>query len=84
MPEASLNIADIRTAEYQRLAALDEDVAGPDPVAFFGKWFAEAEAAQITEINAMTLATVDASGVPHARIVLLKGLDQLGFLFLFQ
>lgn len=63
------------------LAALDEETAGSDPVIFFRKWFAEAEASQATEINAMTLATVDATGRPHARIVLLKGLDDNAFVF---
>lgn len=79
MPDLSLNIAGIRK-DY-RLAALDEDTVGHDPLAFFHKWFTEAEAAQITEINAMTLATVDARSIPHARIVLLKGLDAQGFVF---
>ncbi len=74
-----LNIADIRK-DY-KLAALDEETAGSDPLVFFRKWFSEAEAAQITEINAMTLATVDAQMQPHARIVLLKGLDNEGFVF---
>lgn len=78
MPSA-LNIADIRK-EYM-LESLDEETAGHDPVAFFKKWFSEAEAAEITEINAMTLATADAGGAPHARIVLLKGLDETGFVF---
>ncbi len=63
------------------LEALDEEVAGHDPIAFFRKWFSEAEGAQITDINAMTLATVDANAAPHARIVLLKGLDEEGFVF---
>lgn len=61
--------------------ALDEEAAGSDPILFFRKWFTEAEAARITEINAMTLATVDAHHLPHARIVLLKGLDEQGFVF---
>ena len=74
-----LNIADIRK-DY-RLAELNEDIAGDDPIAFFGKWFAEAEASQIEDVNAMTLATVDARNRPHARIVLLKGLTQDGFNF---
>jgi len=63
------------------LEALDEKAAGSDPILFFRKWFTEAEASRITEINAMTLATVDAHNMPHARIVLLKGLDELGFVF---
>lgn len=60
---------------------LDESSAGDDPLAFFGKWFAEAEAAKADEVNAMTLATADAQNRPHARIVLLKGLDEEGFIF---
>ena len=72
-------IADIRT-DY-RLAALDEAMAGDAPIAFFRRWFGEAEAAAITEVNAMTLATVDADGMPRARIVLLKELDDAGFVF---
>lgn len=79
MEKAPLNIADIRQ-DYM-LAALDEETAGHDPLAFFSRWFSEAEQAQITEVNAMTLATVDANMQPHARIVLLKGLDNDGFVF---
>ena len=74
-----VNIAAIRK-DYQ-LAALDEETVGKDPLSFFGKWLAEAEAAQISEVNAMTIATVDAHYKPHARIVLLKGLDENGFVF---
>jgi len=64
-----------------RLAALDESTAGTDPLLFFKHWFSEAEAATIDEVNAMTLATCDSSGKPHARIVLLKGLEDEGFTF---
>lgn len=74
-----VNIAEIRK-DYQ-LAELDETVCGDDPLSFFGKWLAEAESAQISEVNAMTLATVDAASKPHARVVLLKGLDEKGFVF---
>jgi pyridoxamine 5'-phosphate oxidase len=74
----SKNIAHIRK-DYQ-LAALDEQTTGDDPVAFFHKWFTEAEDAKAAEVNAMTLATADKYGKPHARIVLLKGLDT-GFVF---
>jgi pyridoxamine 5'-phosphate oxidase len=63
------------------LAELDEQVTGDDPLAFFRTWFKEAEAAEITEINAMMLATAGTGNIPHARIVLLKGLDDLGFVF---
>ncbi len=58
---------------------LDETAAGDDPFALFSTWYAEAVAAELVEPNAMTLATVDASGRPSARIVLLKGFDRAGF-----
>lgn len=73
------NIADIRK-DYQ-LAALDEAATGDDPLAFFSKWFGEAQTAKVGEVNAFTLATVDADAKPHARIVLLKALDAAGFTF---
>lgn len=79
MPLSSDDIAAIRT-DY-RLAALDETSAGSDPIAFFSKWFEEARIAAIDEVNAMTLATCDSEGRPHARIVLLKGLEEEGFVF---
>lgn len=72
------NIADIRS-DY-RMASLDEETAGNDPLAFFHKWFTEADIANVAEVNAMTLATVDKNNNPHARIVLLKGVDT-GFVF---
>ena len=79
MSLSSAHIAAIRK-DYQ-LAALDETITGNDPLSFFSKWFAEAHAAEAAEVNAMTLATIDAQNRPHARIVLLKGLDEKGFLF---
>lgn len=47
----------------------------------FAQWFAEAEAKEPREANAMTLATASARGVPAARMVLLKGVDERGFVF---
>jgi pyridoxamine 5'-phosphate oxidase len=52
-----------------------------EPMAQFGKWFSQAQSAGLGEPNAMTLATVDNLGRPSARIVLLKGADERGFLF---
>ncbi len=63
------------------LAALDEQTTGDNPIHFFHRWFDEALTAQLTEVNAMTLATVSADGKPHARIVLLKGIEDGGFTF---
>ena len=47
----------------------------------FASWFKAAVESDITEVNAMTLATADANGKPSARIVLLKGFDERGFVF---
>ncbi len=52
-----------------------------DPFDIFDRWFAEAADKEIADPNAMTLATVDAGGMPDARIVLLKGHDRDGFVF---
>jgi pyridoxamine 5'-phosphate oxidase len=52
-----------------------------DPEALFNAWFDEAERTEINDANAMTLATVDGNGMPNARVVLLKGLDNRGFVF---
>lgn len=73
MNSISGHLAQIRQ-DYQK-ATLNEAQAGDDPVSFFKKWLNEAEAAAATEVNAMTLATVDVHGDPDARIVLLKGID---------
>lgn len=52
-----------------------------DPFALFGEWFAEARVKELNDANAMALATVDASGMPDVRMVLLKGYDADGFVF---
>jgi len=73
------DIADIRT-DYQ-LAALDESTVGDDPILFFTRWFIECQKADVDEVNAMTLATVDSENRADARIVLLKGLEEGQFIF---
>jgi len=73
------NIADLRK-EYSMQQLLEKDAAA-DPVLQFEKWWMEAEAAGIPEVNAMTLATASMDAVPSARTVLLKGFDQRGFMF---
>jgi pyridoxamine 5'-phosphate oxidase len=52
-----------------------------DPFEIFRAWFAEAEASEPNDPNAMTLATVGPGGAPSARMVLLKGWDANGFVF---
>lgn len=52
-----------------------------DPIALFGEWMKEAEAHEPNDANAMALATVDASGLPNVRMVLLKGIEDGAFVF---
>ena len=54
---------------------------GRDPFHLFTEWLKEAEAGEPNDPNAMSLATVDAEGRPNVRMVLLKGVDQTGFVF---
>lgn len=74
----------------QTIAALREDYRAKtleltdvhaNPIQQFNEWFQEALDSQIKEANAMTIATVDTQGKPAARIVLLKGFDENGFIF---
>ncbi|MGH2995838.1 MAG: pyridoxal 5'-phosphate synthase, partial [Gaiellaceae bacterium] len=53
----------------------------PDPLVQLARWLEEARAAGLELPEAMTLATADAEGRPSARMVLLKGVDERGFLF---
>ena len=72
-------IADIRK-DYMLQALLEADVAN-NPFEQFGRWWNEAVTSQISEVNAMTLATATKDGIPSARIVLLKGYSDKGFVF---
>jgi pyridoxamine 5'-phosphate oxidase len=75
-----LNIKDLRQ-EYS-LYRLDEESVERNPFLQFKTWFEEAQQAQLAaEPNAMTLATTDECGRPSARIVLLKEVDERGFVF---
>jgi pyridoxamine 5'-phosphate oxidase len=74
-----VNIADLRREYHQ--AALTENDVDPDPLRQFDRWLKEAIAAGLPEPTAMTLATVDDTAKPAARIVLLKGFDKSGFVF---
>lgn len=55
--------------------------AGDNPFALARDWLAEAEAAEINDPNAVALATVDEDGLPNARMVLLKEIEDGGFVF---
>ena len=72
-------IAEIRK-DYSSKSLLEGDVAA-DPIKQFETWWNEALNAKIDEANAMTLATASSDGFPSARIVLLKGFNESGFMF---
>lgn len=75
---------DTRLADLRKdytLQGLTETDADPNPLKQFQKWFDQALEAQLSEPNAMTLATATQDGKPRARIVLLKGFDERGFVF---
>lgn len=72
-------VADIRK-EYSSQTLLENDV-DTNPIQQFKKWWDQALASEILEPNAMTLATASSDGLPSARIVLLKGFDEKGFVF---
>jgi pyridoxamine 5'-phosphate oxidase len=74
-----MNLAELRR-EYTKGGLRRADL-DPNPVVQFQKWFEEALNSQLLEPSAMSLATVDEDGRPSARIVLLKGADERGFLF---
>lgn len=73
------SIADLRR-NYTRDGLL-EDQAPDEPLSLFATWFEQAVTIESTEANAMMLATVDAAGQPHLRTLLLKGVDDRGFVF---
>jgi len=65
----------VSSAEEGEIAPLNE------PIALFKEWFEDARAREPNDPEAMALASVDASGLPNVRMVLLKGVDQRGFVF---
>jgi pyridoxamine 5'-phosphate oxidase len=52
-----------------------------EPLRLFAAWFSDATRSEPADPSAMTLATVDSDGLPNARMVLLKGFDEQGFVF---
>ncbi len=76
---SELNLADLRR-DYIKNGLLESDV-DPDPFRQFSVWFEQAVKSGIMEPNAMSHATVSPDGQPSMRIVLLKGIDDKGFIF---
>jgi len=68
-------------AEYLAGAADAPPLAADDPLGLFAEWLAEARKKEPNDPNAMALATADETGLPDARMVLLKDFDARGFVF---
>ena len=66
--------------EYEAIGLSEGDMA-PDPITQFKSWFDGVIEAGLEEPNAFVLATADAKGVPSARAVLMKGIDDEGLVF---
>ncbi|MEG2632566.1 MAG: pyridoxal 5'-phosphate synthase, partial [Comamonas sp.] len=79
MSQISSSIADLRKS-YER-AELSEDASHANPMQQFDQWLQEAVNAQVSEPNAMTLATVGPDQRPSTRIVLIKGYDERGIVW---
>ncbi len=75
----NLSVADLR--QNYTLAGLTEEHAPSNPFELFQTWLNQAVEAQLIEPNAMTLATANPDGKPSARMVLLKGFNEKGFVF---
>lgn len=69
------------TIEHPKNSDSDDFVARNDPFILFAEWLREAAEVEINDPTAMSLATVDADGLPDVRMVLLKGFDEAGFVF---
>jgi pyridoxamine 5'-phosphate oxidase len=79
-------MSDKPKGEYYTGPQAGDFAAAGEPFALFEAWFAEAQAHEPNDANAMALASVDAAGMPNVRMVLLKGLDAVdhptrGFVF---
>jgi pyridoxamine 5'-phosphate oxidase len=74
-------MSDTAPIEHPSWLTSGDFTAADDPMRLFAAWFKAATAAEPRDPTAMTLATVDAGGLPNARMVLLKGVDGRGFVF---
>jgi pyridoxamine 5'-phosphate oxidase len=74
-----MTLGDLRK-DYRRDGLSEADMDA-DPIRQFRRWFEEVRTIELPEPNAMTLATATPDGRPSARVVLLKGFDERGFVF---
>jgi len=74
-------MSDPPTIKYPSWLTTGDFTAAEEPLVLFADWLDQATASEPRDPTAMTLATVDAEGMPNARMVLLKGADERGFVF---
>jgi pyridoxamine 5'-phosphate oxidase len=74
-------MSDTAPIEHPTWLTTGDFTAAEEPLALFVAWLKDASATEPRDPNAMTLATVDLNGLPNARMVLLKGVDERGFVF---
>jgi pyridoxamine 5'-phosphate oxidase len=74
-------MTDTAPIEHPSWLTTGDFTAADEPLRLFAAWLTDATAAEPRDPTAMTLATVDAGGLPNARMVLLKGVDERGFVF---
>ena len=74
-------MSDTKPIEHPSWLTSGDFTAADEPFRLFAAWLAEATTTEPRDPTAMTLATVDADGLPDARMVLLKGADEAGFVF---
>jgi pyridoxamine 5'-phosphate oxidase len=74
-------MSDSPPIEHQNPLTGGDFTEADEPLRLFASWFAEAHKSEPADANAMTVATVDSDGLPNARMVLLKGFDETGFVF---
>jgi pyridoxamine 5'-phosphate oxidase len=74
-------MSDTPTIEHPIWLTNSDSVASTEPFHLFAEWLAEATRTEPADANAMALATVDEDGLPNCRMVLLKGVDEQGFVF---
>jgi pyridoxamine 5'-phosphate oxidase len=74
-------MSDTAPIEHPSWLTTGDFTAADDPLRLFSAWLKDASASEPRDPTAMTLATVDPEGAPNARMVLLKGVDERGFVF---
>ena len=74
-------MADSSPIQHPKELTASDFTEADEPLRLFAAWFEEAKRSEPSDASAMTLATVDTDGLPNARMVLLKGFDERGFVF---